>query len=103
MGIKQKGGFTTQLGDSKLTPMMRLDATFNDNGQYIGKVLGEMVASSADAVKDPVLNLMNINVETVNILNSLIRLGVPFKTAAMFLSSKAISNALNDYYKESLT
>lgn len=103
MGIKQKGGFSIQLGNSKLTPMMRLDATFNDNGQYIGKVLGEMVASSADAVKDPVLNLMNINVETVNILNSLIRLGVPFKTAAMFLSSEAISNALNDYYKESLT
>ena len=103
MGIKQKGGFSIQLGNSNLTPMMRLDATFNDNGQYIGKVLGEMVASSADAVKDPVLNLMNINVETVNILNSLIRLGIPFKTAAMFLSSKAISNALNDYYKESLT
>lgn len=103
MGIKQKGGFSIQLGNSSLTPMMRLDATFNDNGQYIGKVLGEMVASSADAVKDPILNLMNINVETVNILNSLIRLGIPFKTAAMFLSSKAISNALNDYYKESLT
>lgn len=82
---------------------MPIDVRFDNNGQSVGKVLGSLVASAADAVKDPVLNLMNINSNTANILNTLIRLGMPFDDAALFLSQRAISNALNQFSSENIT
>lgn len=82
---------------------MPIDVRFDNSGQSVGKVLGSLVASAADAVKDPVLNLMNINSNTANILNTLIRLGMPFDDAALFLSQRAISNALNQFSSENIT
>ena len=82
---------------------MPIDVRFDNNGQSIGKVLGSLVASAADAVKDPVLNLMNINSNTANILNTLVRLGMPFDDAALFLSQRAISSALNQFSSENIT
>ena len=38
-------------------------------GNLIGKTLGSLVASAADAVKDPILNLMNINSNTSLLFN----------------------------------
>lgn len=82
---------------------MPIDVRFDNNGQSAGKVLGSLVASAADAVKDPVLNLMNINSNTANILNTLVRLGMPFDDAALFLSQRAISSALNQFSSENIT
>ncbi len=82
---------------------MPIDVRFDNNGQSVGKVLGSLVASAADAVKDPVLNLMNINSNTANILNTLVRLGIPFDDAALFLSQRAISSALNQFSSENIT
>lgn len=82
---------------------MPIDVRFDNNGQSVGKVLGSLVASAADAVKDPVLNLMNINSNTANILNTLVRLGMPFDDATLFLSQRAISSALNQFSSENIT
>ena len=82
---------------------MPIDVRFDNNGQSVGKVLGSLVASAADAVKDPVLNLMNINSNTANILNTLVRLGMPFDDAALFLSQRAISNVLNQFSSKNIT
>ena len=82
---------------------MPIDVRFDNSGQSVGKVLGSLVASAADAVKDPVLNLMNINSNTANILNTLVRLGMPFDDAALFLSQRAISSALNQFSNENIT
>lgn len=82
---------------------MPIDVRFDNNGQSVGKVLGSLVASAADAVKDPVLNLMNINSNTANILTTLVRLGMPFDDAALFLSQRAISSALNQFSSENIT
>lgn len=82
---------------------MPIDVRFDRTGQSVGKVLGSLVASAADAVKDPVLNLMNINSNTANILNTLVRMGMPFDDAALFLSQKAISSALNQFSNENIT
>lgn len=82
---------------------MPIDVRFDNNGQSVGKVLGSLVASAADAVKDPVLNLMNINSNTANILNTLVRLGMPFDDAALFLSQRGISSALNQFSSENIT
>lgn len=75
----------------------KIDNTFDTNGEYIGKVLGSLVAASADAVKDPVLNLMNINSITASVLNTLVRMGMPFEDAALFLSQKCITELLEEY------
>lgn len=82
---------------------MPFDMRYDRNGQLIGKVMGSLVASAADAVKDPVLNLMNINSNTANILNTLIRLGMPFDNAALFLSQSVISDVLADFSRENIT
>lgn len=82
--------------------VMPLDMRYDRNGQLIGKILGSLVASAADAVKDPILNLMNINGETANILNALVRMGMPFDDAALFLSQSVIADVLSDYYRENI-
>ena len=82
---------------------MPFDMRYDRNGQLIGKVMGSLVASAADAVKDPVLNLMNINSNTANILNTLVRFGMPFDNAALFLSQSVISDVLADFSRENIT
>lgn len=77
--------------------LMEFDAQKNRDGSYIGLELGSLVASAADAVKDPILNLMNINNNTVNILNAMLRMGIPFETAALMLSSKIVGDTLKEY------
>lgn len=82
--------------------LMPIDVRFDRSGESVGKVLGSLVASAADAVKDPVLNLMNINSNTANILTTLIRLGMPFNDAALFLSQSVISEALSTLSKQNI-
>ena len=82
---------------------MILDPQKDVEGNFIGKTLGSLVASAADAVKDPVLNLMNINSDTVNILNTMIRMGIPFKSAARLLSSQVVTDLLERYNTAKLT
>ena len=82
---------------------MSFDDKYDSDGQLIGKSLGNLVASAVDAVKDPILNLMNINGNTSSILTSLIRLGMPFDKAALFLSQKVISDVLTQYNNENTT
>lgn len=82
---------------------MEIDPTKSRDSEFVGKTLGCLVDSSADAVKDPVLNLMNINKNTASVLNVLVRLGMPFEDVAFFLSQKAISDALKAYEKEAVS
>ncbi len=83
--------------------IMPFDMRYDRNGQLIGKVMGSLVASAADAVKDPVLNLMNINSNTANILNTLVRMGMPFDNAALFLSQSVVADVLADFSRENIT
>ena len=82
---------------------LSVDPRYDRKGNLIGKTLGSLVASAADAVKDPILNLMNINSNTSNVLNTLIRLGMDFDTAALFLSQTAITNVLEEYSRRNIT
>lgn len=82
---------------------MRIDPMYDSNGNLVGKGLGSLVAASADTAKDPVLDLMNINMQTAAILTSMVRMGMPFEDAALFLSQPVITEVLDEYYKRSLT
>ena len=82
---------------------MVIDSKYNDEGALIGRTLGEFVAMFADAVKDPVANLMNINNTTMPIVTTLIRFGMPFRQAAMFISQPIIREVLATYNSENVT
>ena len=82
---------------------MEIDRKYNDEGALIGRTLGEFVAMFADAVKDPVANLMNINNTTMPIVTALIRLGMPFEKVALFISQPAIRRVLELYNSENVT
>lgn len=91
------------IADMEFGGDMVFDAKYDRKGQLIGKTLGCLVASAVDAVKDPVLNLMNINGSTANYLNALVRMGMPFDDAALFLSQSAITEVLSRYNRENIT
>lgn len=68
----------------------------------ISKTLGSYVGASADAVKEPVFDLVNINEQTVNPFFTLLRMGVPEKTALKFLSANILFNLVQQYSQNSL-
>lgn len=82
---------------------MQIDKKYDNEGTLIGKTLGSLVSASADAVKDPILNLMNINMTTAGMLNTMLRLGMTFEDAAFFLSQDIIERILNKFNRENLT
>ena len=82
---------------------MQVDQKYDREGTLIGKTLGSLVSASADAVKDPILNLMNINMTTAGMLNTMLRLGMTFNDAALFLSQDVIERLLNQFNRENLT
>lgn len=79
--------------------IVEVDRRFDLNNQLIGKTLGSLVASAADAVKDPVLNLNNINNQTANVLTTMLRLGIVYEDAALLLSQPAITKILQEHSK----
>lgn len=91
------------IGDTEFKNRMKVDPRYDTNGSIIGKVLGSLVGASADAVKDPVLNLMNINITTAGMLNTMVRLGVPFEDAALFLSQDIVTRMIDEYNKRNLS
>lgn len=91
------------IGDTKFKDRMKVDPRYDTNGNIIGKVLGSLVGASADAVKDPVLNLMNINITTAGILNTMVRLGIPFEDAALFLSQDIVTRVIDEFNKRNLS
>ena len=89
-------------GGTTLGGRIQIDKKYDSEGNLIGKTLGSLVSASADAVKDPILNLMNINMTTAGMLNTMLRLGMPFNDAALFLSQDIIGRILNQFNKENL-
>lgn len=82
---------------------MQIDQKYDREGTLIGKTLGSLVSASADAVKDPILNLMNVNMTTASMLNTMLRLGMTFNDAALFLSQDVIERLLSQFNRDNLT
>ena len=82
---------------------MQIDQKYDREGTLIGKTLGSLVSASADAVKDPILNLMNVNMTTAGMLNTMLRLGMTFNDVALFLSQDVIERLLNQFNRENLS
>nr|DAW35365.1 MAG TPA: ATP dependent DNA helicase [Caudoviricetes sp.] len=101
--ILGKGKRRFNLGGNEFIDYILLDPEYDSNSNPIGKTLGSLVGASADAAKDPILNLMNINMTTCNALNAMLRIGIPFETAALFLSQNVISDILDETEKRNLS
>lgn len=91
------------IGSSKFSGKMKVDPTVDTEGSMVGKNVGSGVSASADTAKEPVLDLMNINMATAGVFNSLLRLGMSKTDAALFMSQDVISRALDTFNKENLT
>ena len=92
-----------------------MENTFTLNGKYVGgdylidniltnsgsinisNNLAALLAASVDAVKDPILNLININTDTANFVVSLLRMGFDLETVALLCSQPVLKDLIRDY------
>lgn len=56
----------------------------------ISRYLATLVSASVDNAKEPILNDLNINEHTVDILATILRVGYPMETALYFLNQPAV-------------
>lgn len=73
----------------------KIDPAYDESGNRVSSNLAAFLAASVDAVKDPVLNLVNVNINTANILMTLSRLGFDTETICLLLSQPVIDKVLN--------
>lgn len=79
----------------------KLDALYAKDGSLISKTIAGFLAASVDAVKDPVLNFMNLNTFTANTAMLLARLGFDTDSIGMFLTQPLIERVTREYFKRS--
>jgi len=63
-----------------------IDRVYGFNGKRTSDSFASCLAASVDAVKDPIMNLMNINTDTANVVTTLLRLGFSIETCALICS-----------------
>ena len=77
----------------------KLDALYGRDGSLISKTIAGFLAASVDAVKDPVLNFMNLNTFTANTAMLLVRLGFDSDSVGLFLNQPIIRQVTDEYFK----
>ena len=73
-----------------------------DPSTRISENLASLLAASVDAVKDPVLNLSNFNMTTINMAVTLIRLGFSIETIGWFLTTPIMKDLVKRYSLENI-
>ena len=68
-----------------------------DKSTNISNNLAALLAASVDAVKDPILNLINININTANMVTSMLRMGFSLETVSLLVSQPVIKDLIRDY------
>lgn len=79
----------------------KLDNLKGKNGSLISKTIAGFLAASVDAVKDPVLNFMNLNTFTAGPAMVLARLGFDSDSIGLLLSQPIIRKVTDEYFKMS--
>lgn len=78
----------------------KLDPLKAFNGSLISKNIAGFLAASVDAVKDPVLNFMNLNTFTSGPAMLLARLGFDSDTIGLLLTQPIIEKVSEEYFKQ---
>ena len=73
------------------------DILSRDRSVNISNNLAALLAASVDAVKDPILNLINININTANMVTSMLRMGFSLETVSLLVSQPVIRDLIRDY------
>ena len=73
-----------------------------DKATYISKNIAGFLAASVDAVKDPVLNYLNLNTFTTGVAMVLARLGFDVNSISLFLSQPILEEASRQYANENV-
>ena len=68
-----------------------------DKSINISNNLAALLAASVDAVKDPILNLININIDTANLVTSLLRMGFNMQTVSLLCGQPVIKDLIKEY------
>lgn len=88
---QSKKSLAFTLGGKHLADYVHIDPMYSNDGvTRVTEVLASLLASSVDAVKDPVLNLFNINMTTVNHAIALVRLGYDLETIGWLLTTPIV-------------
>ena len=75
-----------------------IDSVYTLNNEtFISNNLAAFLAASVDAVKDPILNLININDSTANIVVSMLRLGFSIETVGLLCSQPILKDLIRDF------
>jgi len=78
-----------------------IDKEYDADGvNRVSATLAAYLAASVDAVKDPILNLMNINMSTANIAVTLARLGYNAEFIGLFLSQPIIKKLVVEFNRQ---
>lgn len=96
LSIPEGSDFT--INGYRVADQVPLDQEFSLDGvTRVSNILASYLAASVDAVKDPILNLMNINMDTANVATTLVRLGFSVETVGWFLTHPAIVDLIQTY------
>lgn len=101
ISLKLDEGFTFDDYTVDSTTNNKLDALKAKDGSLISKNIAGFLAASVDAVKDPVLNFMNLNTFTANTAMLLARLGFSSDSIGLFLTQPIIEDVTREYFKRS--
>lgn len=77
----------------------KIDALNGKDGSLISKTIAGFLAASVDAVKDPVLNYMNLNSMTAGPAMVLARLGFDSDSIGLLLTQPIIEKLTEEYFK----
>lgn len=88
--------------DGDTVMMDKLDRTVSrDKTTLVSKNIAGYLAASVDAVKDPVLNFLNLNTFTAAPAMVLIRLGFDVDSVSLLMTQPIIEKAVSEYFKRS--
>ena len=78
-----------RIGDYSVPVMQHIAATKCEiTTERISKYFASLIGAAADAAKEPCLDALNINPNTINVFCTALRIGMPFETIAPLLSSQ---------------
>lgn len=88
--------------NTEFKDLMPLDEAKDSEGNLVGKNIGSGVGASADTAKDPWLDLINTNMTTAGMFNTLMRMSMPMNDVELFMAQPAITNLLIDFNRRNL-
>lgn len=97
--MKKYGNFTFNGVTISDTSNNRIDKLIGKDGSLISKTIAGFLAASVDAVKDPVLNYMNLNTMTAGPAMVLARLGFDSDSIGLLLTQPIIEDLSNEFFK----